>query len=147
VITKQQFDFLLGFIERSTSGRKYSQVTIAAAEKYMFDREAWREIKELTCGRACVTRQQGKALAEKIENWHGVLSAWPSDIAGKFNAFKKLGGKPIQESVVNAAVQYVNEDIVMHKAAVDNGCFSHSVKSALGKIEKYDEAAKEYGEL
>ena len=147
MITKKQFKHLLNFAEQSTSGPKYSGSRIDAAEKYIFDREAWKGIKASKNGRYDITKSYGKKLAEKILFWHEFLRTWPSDISAKFKALKKTGGKPMSDNVINAAIQHVKTGHAIHQCAVNNECFHQSVKSALAKIKKYDEAAERYGEL
>ena len=53
----------------------------------------------------------------------------------------------MSSDVANAVIQHINTGDNMNKCAVDNGCFMQSVKSALEKVKKYDDAAEEYGEL
>ena len=148
MITKKQFDFLLAFSEQSTSGSKYSESRIDAAQKYIFTRSEWEAIKPVNGNRECYTiKQYGKKLGEKILFWHEFLLAWPSDINVKFEALKETGGKVMADSVIKASIQHITTGDNANKCAVDNGCFMGSVKSALAKIDKFDKAAKDYGDL
>jgi hypothetical protein len=146
-VTDKQFSFLVDLISKSTRGPAHSELIVNAAYKYCFNRISWLNITESTCNRANVTKSAGKALAEKINQWHGFLADWPSDIKAKFEALEIMGDNAMQKGVINAAIQHVDEGININKASVANGCFYHSVKSALAKIKKYDEAAERYGEL
>lgn len=147
MITKEQFKFLLAFAEQSTSGPKYSESRIDAAEKYIFDREAWKVITASKNGRYDITKSYGKKLAEKILYWHEFFTDWPSDVEGRFELLKTTGGRPMKGSVINATIQHAKTGENVHSCAIANGCFHQSVKSALAKIEKFDDAAKRYGDL
>ncbi|HBF46191.1 MAG TPA: hypothetical protein DDW91_06825, partial [Shewanella frigidimarina] len=65
----------------------------------------------------------------------------------KFSVLAKTGGRKMSKDVVKAAIQHIKTGENMHKCSIDNGCFMGSVKSALAKIEKFDNAVKGYGEL
>ena len=148
MLTKKQFKYLLEFSEQSTSGSKYSGSRIDAAEKYIFNREQWDAIKPSNGGREeYAIKQYGKKLGEKLLFWHEFLISWPGDIAEKFEALKKTGGKCMSNAVAMAAIQHVETGENIHSCAIANGCFHQSVKSALAKIERFDCAAECYGDL
>lgn len=149
MITKKQFDYLLQFDEQSTSGPKYSESRIDAAEKYIFDHAKWEAIKpESKQSRVEYNiKSYGKKLGSKILFWHEFFNAWPETIEAKFDALTKAGGRTMSQDVINATIQHIKTGDNMHKCSMDNGCFMGSVKSALAKIEKFDAAVKGYGEL
>lgn len=149
MITNKQFEFLLAFHEKSASGSKYSESRVKAAKLYVFDRDAWSEIKPSSKGDRDTyhAKSYGEKLGEKILFWHEFLAKWPDDIESKFKVLLNTGGKMPSQNAINAVIQHVNTGERMGKCATENGCFMQSVKSALAKIEKFDAAAKEYGEL
>lgn len=147
MITQKQFDYLLQFSSEATSGPKYLESRIEAAKLYLFDREGWNDIKYTVDGRHDVTKQYGKRLAEKLLTWHELLTNWPTNIEGKFALLNKTTSKPMRDATVKATIMHVNTGDNMYKCATASGCFAASVKSAMAKIDKFDEAAKGYGEL
>jgi len=149
MITKKQFDYLLQFDEQSTSGPKYSESRIDAAEKYIFDHAKWEAIKpESKNSRVEYNiKSYGKKLGSKILFWHEFFNAWPDTIEARFDALTKTGGRAMSQDVINATIQHIKTGDNMHKCAMDNGCFMGSVKSALAKIEKFDAAVEQYNEI
>jgi len=149
MITDKQFEFLLAFHEKSASGSKYSESRVEAAKLYVFDRDAWSEIKPSSKGDRdeYYVKSYGKKLSEKILFWHEFLAKWPGDIESKFKALLNTGGKMPSQNAIDATIQHVKTGHSMHKCAIDNECFMQSVKSALAKIKKFDDAAKLYNEI
>lgn len=149
MINKKQFDYILKFISESSSGRKRSEETVKAAKCFLFEPDKWDGFKVCNDSRDNYFKKKyGQKLAEKIMFWNKFFTEWPGDIESQLQAFKTTGAKAIADNVVNAVIEYSNGTSKnMNAAALSNGCYMGSVKSALAKIEKFDKAAKEYGEL
>lgn len=149
MINKKQFDYILKFISESASGRKHSEENVKAAKCFLFEPDKWNDFKVCNDSRDNYFKKKyGQKLAEKIMFWHGFFNNWSDDIEAQLSAFKTTGAKPIGDNVVSAVIEYKKgESKNMNAAALANDCYMGSVKSALAKIEKFDNAAKEYGEL
>lgn len=147
MVNKKQFDYILKFISESASGRKHSDENIESAKCFLFDNENWEKFCVCENSRDNYFKKKyGQKLAERILFWHKFFNEWPSDTRGQLNAFKKTGAKAIGDNVVRAVIYHKTYKSI-NAAALDNGCFMGSVKSALAKIEKFDKAVEEYAKL
>lgn len=149
MINKKQFDYILKFISESASGRKHSEENVKAAKCFLFEPGKWSDFRVCKDSRDNYFKKKyGQKLAEKIIFWHGFFNGWGDDIEAQLRAFKTTGAKSIGDNVANAVIEYKKgESKNMNAAALSNGCYMGSVKSALAKIEKFDKAAKEYVKL
>lgn len=140
----KQFDYIMGLLGKVLSGINPSDKVEATAKLYLFDKDAYSN--DFTHDRA--TKYNGKRLAvNRVIPAHDVLSSWPKTTSAKIDAiYQVMGGRKVNMRVKTAAmICSLGEGI--NQAAIANNVSYVQVKNMINKVEQFDLAAKEYGEL
>lgn len=140
----EQFNYIMTLLSKVLSGINPSDKVEATAKLYLFDKYAYSN--DFTNDRA--TKYNGKRLAvNRVIPAHDVLSSWPNAVSEKIDAiYKVMGGRKVNEQVKLAAISYFVCGQI-NKCAIDNGVSYVQVKNMINKVEQFDLAAKEYGDL
>ena len=141
----KQFDYIMGLLGKVLSGINPSDKVEATAKLYLFDKDAYSN--DFTHDRA--TKYNGKRLAvNRVIPAHDVLSSWPKTTSAKIDAiYQVMGGRKVNERVKCAAMAVYSFGEGINQAAIANNVSYVQVKNMINKVEQFDLAAKEYGDL
>ena len=145
ISTVEQFDYLRSLLRKVLSGVNPSDNLIESARLYLFDRDAYQN--ELPHG--SIIKYHGKRLAVKrLVPTHHALSNWPSSTMSKIEVMAQvMGGREVNRKVQAATVDCIDNGVGINESSSSKGVTYTQVKNMINKVEQFDLAVKEYGDL
>lgn len=141
----EQFNYLVSLLQAVLSGTNTSLKVIDSARIYLFDKEAHKNNFPYDRTVKC----NGKRFAvNRIVPTHNILSNWPTKTQDKIYAYSKImGGREVNERVMQAAIEHIDFGVGMNPAATANKVTYVQVSNMVNKVKQFDEFTKEYGDL
>ncbi len=141
----EQFTYIVSLLQLVLSGTNTSHKVVDSARIYLFDKEAHKNNFPYDRTVKC----NGKRFAvNRVIPTHNILSNWPTETKDKIYAYSKImGGREVNEKVMQAAIEHIDLGLGMNPAATANKVTYVQVSNMVNKVKQFDEFAKEYGDL